>query len=143
MQIERQMRAAEQPADRRRVRSSDPKQALELQLSYVRDEAHLDALVLASREGLPIAHSGDADLCSELAALAPLLGSAWAPNLGGQAPANSSDIQQGLLFVRAVDLDGESLYLASCGDNPLAHTPAAVDRWLLEATAGVRRILAA
>jgi hypothetical protein len=143
MQTERQSRGTDQQSDRRRARSSDPKQALELQLSHVRHEAHLDALVLASREGLPIAHAGDEDLCCELAALAPLLGSAWSPHLSGQAPANGSDIQQGLLFVRAVELDGESLYLASCGDNPLAHTPAAVDRWLLEATAGVRRILAA
>ncbi|HEX6240734.1 MAG TPA: hypothetical protein VFZ61_07570 [Polyangiales bacterium] len=130
MQVERQI--SEQ--DRRRIRSSDPQQALSLQLSHVRDEAQLDALVLASPEGLPIAHAGDLDLCSELAALAPLLSTGQAAN---------ADIQQGLLFVRAVNVDGEPLYLASCGDDLQALSPAAVDRWLLEATAGVRRILAA
>jgi hypothetical protein len=129
MQVERQT----DTADRRRARSSDPQQALSLQLSHVRDEAQLDALVLASPEGLPIAHAGDADLCCELAALAPLLSR-------GQSAANA-DIQQALLFVRAVNVDGEALYLASCGDDVHALTPAAVDRWLLEATVGVRRIL--
>lgn len=126
MQVERQG----QPNERRQARSSDPQQALSLQLSHVRDEAQLDALVLASADGLPIAHAGDDELCWELAAVAPLLSS-------GQAPA----IEQGLVFVRAVNVDGEALYLASCGDDLQSLTPAGVDRWLLEATAGVRRIL--
>jgi hypothetical protein len=143
MQIGRQSAPASRSADndgkeRRRTRSSNPKQALELQLSYVRKEAHLDALVLAGPEGLPIAHAGDADLCTELAALAPLLQSS-----GLTQPSDAAAIQQGLLFVRTVNFEGESLYLASCGDNVQKHSPDAVDRWLLEATAGVRRILAA
>ena len=121
--------------DRRRERSSDPHEALSLQLSYVRSEARLEALVLASHDGLAIAHAGDLDLCSELAAVAPLLSS-------GDA-ASAADIQQGLLFVRAVNFEGTALYLASCGDNVNESTPAEVDRWLLEATEGVTRILAA
>lgn len=132
MQAERQTHshASWGPNERRRARSSDPQQALSLQLSHVRGEAHLDALVLASADGLPIAHAGDAALCWELAAVAPLLSH-------GQAP----DIEQGLVFVRAVNVDGEPLYLASCGDDLQSLTPSGVDRWLLEATAGVRRIL--
>jgi hypothetical protein len=121
--------------DRRRVRSSDPHEALALQLSYVRSEAGLDALVLASHDGLAIASAGDHDLCSELAAVAPLLST-------GDA-ASAADIQQGLLFVREVLFEGTALYLASCGDDVYESAPALVDRWLMEATVGVTRILAA
>jgi hypothetical protein len=127
-------------ADRRRERSSDPHAALSLQLSYVRSEARLDALVLATHDGLAIAHAGDLALCSELAALAPLLSSDHS-NL--DASASAADIQQGLLFVRAVNFEGTALYLASCGDNASDSAPAEVDRWLIEATEGVTRILAA
>lgn len=121
--------------DRRRVRSSDPHEALALQLSYVCSEAGLDALVLASHDGLAIASAGDETLCSELAAVAPLLST-------GDA-ASAADIQQGLLFVREVVFEGTALYLASCGDDVYESAPAVVDRWLMEATVGVTRILAA
>jgi hypothetical protein len=121
--------------ERRRNRSDDPQRALSMQLSHVRDEARLDALVLASHEGLAIAHAGDPAVCCELAALAPLL---------SQGPLMTEiDLQQRLLFVRAVTFEGAPLYLASCGDDPNRTTPAQVDRWLAEATAGVTRILAA
>jgi hypothetical protein len=122
--------------DRRQLRSNDAQQALSLQLSHVRDGAHLDALVLASHDGLTIAHAGDPALCCELAALAPLLSQ-------GHAIDNEVDIQQGLLFVRAVEFEGVPLYLASCGDNVTETAPADVDRWLTQATVGVTRILAA
>jgi hypothetical protein len=125
--------------DRRRARSSDPQEALSLQLSYVRSEAGLDALVLASHDGLTIAHAGDLDLCLELAALAPILSNGI--SCGGDAGASATDIQQGLLFVREVYFEGTALYLASCGDNVNESAPAEVDRWLIEATVGVTRIL--
>src|SRR5689334_20611134 len=51
--------------ERRRVRSENPLEALLLQLSHVRDEAGLSAVVLASQEGLTIAHAGDEDVCCE------------------------------------------------------------------------------
>jgi hypothetical protein len=130
-----QMDADTLATDRRRVRSSDPQEALALQLSYVRSEAGLNALVFASHDGLQIAGSGDRDLCSELAAVAPLL------SMGDAASA--ADIQHGLLFVREVYFEGTPLYLASCGDNVYESGPAEVDRWLIEATEGVTRILAA
>lgn len=122
-------------SDRRRDRSSDPHEALSLQLSHVRSEAGLDALVLASHDGLAIAHAGDVDLCSELAALAPLLSRGVATS--------AADIQQELLCVRSVTFEGTSLYLASCGDSVSEIAPAEMDRWLVEATEGVTRILAA
>lgn len=122
--------------ERRRIRSDDPRVALALQLSHVRHGARLDAVVLANDEGLPIAHAGDPALCSELAALAPILSR-------GRVVENQIDMRQGLLFVRAVTFQGAPLYLASCGDSPSENTPAVVDQWLAEATRGVTRILTA
>jgi hypothetical protein len=122
--------------ERRRKRSNNPHQALSLQLSHVRVGARLDALVLADEEGITIAHAGDEKLCSELAALAPILSR-------GTVVSNGIDMRQGLLFVRAVNFQGSPLYLASCGDNPDETTPAVVDQWLAEATLGVTRILTA
>ena len=121
--------------ERRTSRSDNPQQALSMQLSRVRDEAGLDALVLASHEGLTIAHAGDPAVCSELAAVAPLL---------SQGPLTTEiELSQRLLFVRAVNFEGEALYLASCGDGVDETTPAQVDRLLAKATLGVTRILAA
>ena len=59
--------------ERRTRRSLRADQALAFQLEQVRDEAGLDALVLATEEGLPVAHSGEDELCEEIAALAPFL----------------------------------------------------------------------
>jgi hypothetical protein len=121
--------------ERRRRRSDDPQRALSLQLSQVRDEARLDALVLASHEGLAIAHAGDPAICCELAAFAPLL---------SQGPLHTDlELPQRLLFVRALTFEGSPLYLASCGDNPDETTFAQVDQWLAKASVGLTRILAA
>jgi hypothetical protein len=60
-------------ADRRTRRSEQAQEALVFQLERVRAKAALDALVLATQDGLPVAHSGEAELCAELAALAPFI----------------------------------------------------------------------
>lgn len=67
-------------ADRRTRRSPHMQQALSFQLQRVRETAALDALVLATADGLPVAHSGEDELCAELAALAPFI-----PVEGGDA----------------------------------------------------------
>jgi hypothetical protein len=127
--------SAASSGERRRNRSDDAQRALSIQLSQVRDEARLDALVLATHEGLAIAHAGDPAVCSELAAVAPLL---------SQGPLMTEiELQQRLLFVRTVTFEGSPLYLASCGDDPGETSAAQVDRWLAQATLGVTRILAA
>lgn len=59
--------------ERRKNRSDRADQALFFQLQHVCVEQQLDALVLATEEGLPVAHSGEDELCEELAALAPFL----------------------------------------------------------------------
>jgi hypothetical protein len=109
--------------ERRTRRSQRAEEALSLQLERVRDEAHLEALVLASEEGLTIAHSGEEEFCTELAALAPFI-----------EQANST---QELLRVRATEIAGRQLYLVSYGRD----RPREVESWLDHAFRGVTRIL--
>ena len=118
------------PRERRRQRSEDACEALALQLAQVRDKARLDALVLASDEGLSIAYSGEEELCIELAALAPFLPREAAPRDA------ASDVDT--LLVRPL----------SCGPLPLLlvsycreQSPDGLAGWLDHASRGVLRIL--
>jgi len=114
--------------ERRAVRSQDCSESLILQLARVRDAAHLDALVLATDEGLPVAHAGEPGLCEELAALAPLL---WR---------DRSRVAGRTSRVRAVTVSEElPLYLVSYSRD----TPAQLDDWLEHASRGITRILKA
>jgi hypothetical protein len=122
--------------ERRRHRSQDAHTALSLQLAEVRREASLDAVVLATAEGLVIAHAGDAALCDELAAVAPLL------SLERTLPANSN-LGSGLMHVQTVSWQGSPLYLAVCSDDGRAAGSDRVVRSIERAQAGVARILAA
>jgi hypothetical protein len=110
--------------ERRTRRSERAEEALSLQLERVRGEAQLEALVLASGEGLPIAHSGEEEFCTELAALAPFI--------------EQTNATQELLRVRCTRVAGESLYLVSYGRD----RPAEAESWLEHAWRGVSRILA-
>src|SRR3954468_14550942 len=101
-------------AERRLQRSDDAHTALSLQLARVKQDASLDAVVLATAEGLLVAHAGDMELCSELAALAPIV------SLEGAMPANSN-LGQGLLHVQTVSWEGSPLYLA--GTNATVTAP--------------------
>lgn len=121
--------------ERRRRRSLDPHTALSLQLAHVQEQAKLSALVLASEDGLPIAHAGDADLCSELAAVAPF------SSLQAGEPA-STYIDHALVHVERVPWNGAPLFLAGCRGAPHADG-GEITRWLAHAQAGVTRILAA
>ncbi|MFT3928343.1 MAG: hypothetical protein QM778_37795 [Myxococcales bacterium] len=123
-------------AERRRQRSDDAHTALSLQLAQVKHAASLDAVVLATAEGLLIAHAGDDELCSELAAVAPILSSE------GAMPANSN-LGHGMLHVQAVSWDGSPIYLAGTHANVDAKRDAEAARWIEQAQAGVTRILAA
>lgn len=114
--------------ERRTRRSQRADQALLFQLEQVRDEAGLDALVLATEEGLPVAHSGEDELCQEIAALAPFLS-------GHGQPAQ----EKSTMRVRAVTLDALSLLLVSYRSDAARVS----DRWLEHASRGIVRILAA
>lgn len=111
--------------ERRTRRSYQPQEALSYQLEHVRDRAGLDALVLATRDGLSIAYSGEDELCLELAALAPFF--KQADNDG-----------EPRTRVRAMDHGGLPLLLISYA---LEDAPAELEGWLDHATQGINRIL--
>jgi hypothetical protein len=113
-----------QQSERRLRRSEEAQQALFLQLERVRDEAKLDALVLASEEGLCIAHSGEDGFCEELAALAPFIPEA--------------EQSEALLSVQATDIAGRRMYLVSY----VREEPREMARLLERTWSGVSRILA-
>ncbi len=122
--------------DRRTRRSNDTRTALSYQLDRVRDEVGLDALVLADDAGLPLAASGDGQVCAELAALAPIA--------ARQLPVpHGSRFDSGFVHVRAVSFDGVELFLASCSDSIADVWSTRIETWLAEAQCGVTRILAA
>jgi hypothetical protein len=113
--------------DRRTQRSYQPQEALSFQLEHVRDQAGLDALVLATEDGLSIAYSGEDELCLELAALGPFLREA------------DNDSEPRPTRVRAMTHDGLPLLLISYGRDDARPE---LDGWLEHATRGITRILA-
>jgi hypothetical protein len=122
--------------DRRKLRSQDAHTALSLQLAQVRLEAQLEAVVLATAEGLLVAHAGDSELCSELAAVAPLVSAHAA------LPANTN-LGSGLMHVQTVPWQDAPLYLACCADDVSSTGSQTVVERIGLAQAGVARILAA
>ncbi len=122
--------------ERRKQRSDDPHTALSLQLAHLKREAQLDAVVLATSEGLLIAHAGDDLMCSELAAVAPLV------TLEHAIPGQVS-LGQGLLHVQSVPWHGSSLYLAATSNTNAIESAPNLTRKIEAAEKGVARILAA
>jgi hypothetical protein len=116
----------EKPVERRTRRSERADQALYFQLEHVRGEAQLDALVLATEDGLPVAHSGEDELCEELAALAPFLSSE-----------RVSPLEKRTTRVRAVTLEALPLLLVSYRRDAETHP----EEWLEHASRGIARIL--
>jgi hypothetical protein len=112
--------------ERRTRRSYQPQEALSFQLEHIRDQTGLDALVLATGDGLSIAYSGEDELCLELAALGPFFQEA--DNDGTPRPTR----------VRAMTHDGLPLLLISYG----LEDSSELDGWLEQATQGITRILA-
>lgn len=115
--------------ERRRRRSEHANVALRYQLEHTREKGHLEALVLASDEGLPVAASGEAAVCAELAAVAPWLGRSvlampMSPLLRGAEVA-----------CRTIRVHGERLYLVAVGGT------VARDAHLSTSVAGLERIL--
>jgi hypothetical protein len=121
--------------ERRRIRSNDARKALAYQLAYVRDEACLDALVLADKDGLIVARAGDPALCESLAAFAPLVSHGKVRH--------ESELPATYLQVRPVEFEGTRLYLASCTESLADTLSQNLDGWLEHTQRGVTRILAA
>ncbi|MFW5876734.1 MAG: hypothetical protein ACOCXM_08350 [Myxococcota bacterium] len=117
--------------DERRTRRSEEQQvALRYQLEHAREQGGLQAMVLADGDGLSVVASGDPAFVTELAAMAPLMGSApfgmpLSPLLRGVDVA-----------VRPLMLNGQTLYLATAGGGM------ARDAVITHSVQGVTRILA-
>lgn len=116
--------------ERRARRSEQRDVALRFQIEHARDQARLEALVLADEDGIVVAESGDRAVCEELAAIAPLLGR----TLGMPMPPLLRGAE---IAVRSVRVHGRPLYLASIGGT------VARDALLSTSVRGVERILAA
>jgi len=114
--------------ERRRRRSQDPYQALCFQLEHLRSQGELDAMVVATDNGLVVAGAGERSVCEALGAIAPLVAS---PSFRGRIP--GALIGQSI-GVRPVHLDGETLYIASLGRTDGS-------TWIQDSIHGVCRIL--
>ncbi|MCA9602408.1 MAG: hypothetical protein R3A78_14035 [Polyangiales bacterium] len=118
--------------EERRIRRSDDRfVALRYQLEHTRGQAGIEALVLADDTGLVVASSGDAAVCAELGAVAPLISRSF---MGVPMPPllRSADVA-----VRRVEVLGQELFLACTGGG------VARDAHLRSSLNGVTRILAA
>jgi hypothetical protein len=123
--------------ERRVTRSQDPHEALRLQLVSVCESTGACALVLASAEGLSIAHAGDDALCDELAAIVPFVAEQRA------VPPDTA-LGAGELHVRPLRFEGHALYLAVSRDGAsVAGASSELERSLASAGEAVTRILRA
>ncbi|MGB5694858.1 MAG: hypothetical protein WBM46_04325 [Polyangiales bacterium] len=114
--------------ERRTRRSQDPYRALCLQLECSRLEGELDAVIVATDNGLLVASAGERSVCEALGAIAPLLSTA---SFSGRLP---GALEGQRVDVRPMSLEGETVYLASVGRS-------SGEAWLQQSISGVRRIL--
>lgn len=122
--------------DRRRHRSEDPIVALHYQLSAVRAQADLQALVLVDGAGCLVAGAGAWPVCQELAAYAPFLAHRE-PGRSGAVETRTQEIARDA-HVRSMEIDGSEVLLCALGGSGSELTS-----WIVRAAAGCRRILRA
>ncbi|HYQ41567.1 MAG TPA: hypothetical protein VER11_06360 [Polyangiaceae bacterium] len=113
--------------ERRQARSENTQVALTRLLEAARRSAALEALALGDELGLLVAGAGAAELCDELAAVAPLFGSANA-----SVPTHLSVLGRGT-EVRRLAVDGCEMFISGRGSG--------VDQALGGLESGCRRIL--
>ena len=126
--------------DRRRKRSDDPLVALHYQLAQARQDARLEAIVVADDAGVVVAGCGAWPVCEELAAYAPLL--SQLAREARAAPGSGRDLDgesriaalRAEIDVRPVDVEGQTVLVCARGTEPAS---AVIER----AAAGVARIL--
>lgn len=100
--------------ERRQARSENIQVALTRLLEAARRAAALDALVLGDESGLLVAGAGAAELCDELAAVAPLFGSATNTTT---LPAFLDVLGRGT-EVRQLAVDGCQMFISARGGDP-------------------------
>ena len=115
--------------ERRKRRSAERQVALRYQLEHAKDNGGLEAVVVADDDGLLLAHAGDAGVCEELGAIAPLMSRAV---MGMRLPPM---LRGGEVAVRPLELHGQDLFVACVGGG------VARDALLTTSVRGVRRIL--
>lgn len=120
--------------DRRKRRSPDPIIALHYQLSAVRTDAGLDALVLVDDRGCLVAGAGAWPVCEELAAYAPFL-ARRVMSARPEVATLTTALEQGTA-VRTVPLDGMDALLCAKGTSGRDLTVP-----MQRAAAGCQRIL--
>ncbi|MEI9951144.1 MAG: hypothetical protein WDO74_19730 [Pseudomonadota bacterium] len=95
--------------DRRLARSENTQVALTRLLEAARHSAALEALALGDELGLLVAGAGAAELCDELAAVAPLFGSA-----ASYLPSHFDVLRRGTQ-VRRLAVDGCEMFISGRG----------------------------
>ena len=128
--------------ERRRVRSTNPNQAMgHLFATIARDNA-VEHLALADQRGLLLVHSGQQETCDVLAAYAPLLSKTVDPSsrevLLDTMTGYLAEARPERIAVRRFDHGGEPLFLCAL----ITSTSAAKDVAVCRAVSGARRILA-
>jgi hypothetical protein len=100
--------------DRRRKRSDDPLVALHYQLTHVRQEGRLDAIVVADDSGFVVAGAGSWAVCEELAAYAPLLAHGIGGEPGLREPSRIAELRPEV-DVQPLNVDGQTVLLCARG----------------------------
>jgi hypothetical protein len=120
--------------ERRSRRGTTVTQSLRYQLDACCADGHIDAMVVADGNGLPLAASGDAYACEEVAArmvlVAPRIREFNGVLLG---PKHHWDVQ-----MKKIDLDGDELLVCVVGGSAESR-----QRQIARGAAGAARILAA
>ena len=120
--------------ERRHRRAHTVTLALSYQLDDCCKDGEIEAMVVADRDGLPLAAAGDVYACDEVAARMVLVGtriSSFDGTLLG--PGKQWNVQ-----MMKVDVDGDELLVCAVGG-----TPAQRKRQIARGAAGAMRILAA
>jgi hypothetical protein len=123
-----------QAQERRRRRGTTITQSLRYQLAACCEDGGIAAMVVADGDGLPLATSGDAYACDEVAARMVLAGRKIQEFNGVLlGPGHRWDVQ-----MKKIELEGTELLVCAVGG-----TAEARRRQLVRGAEGARRILAA
>lgn len=130
-----------QPAERRRVRSTNASRAMNYLFEAITDTTEISDLALADSRGLLLVHSGSEPACDVLAAYAPLLtktlDSDARHQLLGTMASYVNDASPDRITVRRFAHHGEELYVCALGGETVSKDVA-----VCRAIRGARRILA-
>jgi hypothetical protein len=120
--------------ERRRRRGATITQALHFQLAACCEDGQIDAMVVADESGVPLASSGDAQACDEVAARMVLVGTRIREFNGVLlGPGSRWDVQ-----MKKIDFQGTDLLVCAVGG-----TAEARQRQIARGAEGAARILAA